>query len=213
MTSPVVVGKPPAHRRLTLSGIFGEVAAPFERWSMRWNLGVSESPGELGFIADAAVANLAYIGEGSKSAVKITEVKVAAIGANGLYTADPVIRAVYLAGSGTGGQVIPQLALAVSFGTQRRGPTGKGRVYQPIPGADVQADGVYSNAYVAECATRHAGFVNQLNAAAGFGVVVIASSKGYLTPVQTVKVGRVPDTIRSRRRQMTENYSATVATP
>ena len=37
-------------------------------------------------------------------------------------------------------------------------------------------------------------------------VVVIASTKGTNSPVTAVRVGRVPDTIRSRRTALPEGY-------
>lgn len=207
MTTPTLTGKPPAHRRLTISGVFGTAAAPYERWSFRLNFGVGEA-GDLVPLADTAVANLTTLLAGIKTDARVTEVKAASIDANGLYDADPEIRVLDSPGTGTGGQPLPQVALAVSLTTDRRGPTGRGRIYYPMPAADVGAGGTFSAMYADTTAQRVASFLSALNQPAGFGNAVVASSKGYLTPVTGVRCGRVPDTMRSRRTSIPEDYSA-----
>jgi hypothetical protein len=59
-----------------------------------------------------------------------------------------------------------------------------------------------------DIATRCAALINSLNGSIGFGGVVVASSKGYLSGVTGVKVGRAVDTIRSRRSDLPEGYIA-----
>jgi len=61
---------------------------------------------------------------------------------------------------------------------------------------------------------RAATMLSDINNAPGYDsggapTVVVASTKGYNTPVTGVRVGRVMDTIRSRRRQLSESYGPT----
>ena len=104
----------------------------------------------------------------------------------------------------------PQIALAVSLRTDNpRGLAGKGRFYLPCP-----AVGALSPAgQIPEAdATRVAGFVvtwlNSLQAAFPTWQVGVASDvrEGAIQPVTGVSVGRVLDTIRSRRAKMIESY-------
>jgi hypothetical protein len=59
-----------------------------------------------------------------------------------------------------------------------------------------------------------ASFLNALGNEPGIDVLgltpVVASTKGYNSIVTGVRVGRVLDTIRSRRASLPENYGATV---
>ena len=201
----------PAHLRLTVSGIFGTLIAPYERWSFRVNFGVGEGPTALAALADAGVANLAPILEGTKTVCRITEVKAASILATGLYAADPEIRPVNLPGTGSGGAEIPQVAMVASLMTGRRGATGRGRIYLPMPAADAGAGGVFTQQFADTTALRVANFLNGVNSGLGFGNAVVASTKGYVTPIEAVRVGRVPDTMRSRRTSIPEGYGTPVA--
>ena len=144
-------------------------------------------------------------------------VKFALIGSNGKYTADPrIVDVADQAGSVSSVLPPPQTALAVSLTSGRRGPGGKGRFYLPMPGVGVVAgpltiDTVSRNQIQAAAAT----FLTALNNRPGIdGVdveVIIASTKGYNTKVTGVRVGRVLDTIRSRRTSLSEDFTAPTA--
>ncbi len=212
MTVPAVGA--PAHRRLTFEGIFGTVAAPVEEWSFRLNLGVGEGPDSgatlLTAAANAYSANLP--GKLSAAAI-LRRIKFAKIGADGRYESAPIISEQNIAGLGSPGNGMPlSTAVACSLTTGRRGPTGRGRIYLPAPMVGTLSPvGLMTPAIAQGIATSVAAFLSAINGPAGFGDVNIVSTKGYMTPVQGVRVGVVPDVIRSRREKLLEAYGATVA--
>lgn len=146
----------------------------------------------------------------------LEEVKFARIGADGKYTEDPVI--VNVADTPGGGptdvtvtqMVLPQSALAVSLTTPRRGPSGKGRFYLPMPVIGLTTNLQVQDVQRDQIQARVAQLIGDLGNQPGFDVldlqVVVASTKGYNTSVTGVRVGRVLDTIRSRRRSIDEAY-------
>lgn len=146
----------------------------------------------------------------------LTQVKLASIGADGKYTADPFIAEVNQAGGTSGGVVYPpQVALAVSLTTERRGASGRGRFFLPPPVINVdQNTMMIADANRDSIATSCAQFLNDLNNEPGIDSVglrvVVASTKGFNSLVTGVRVGRTLDTIRSRRRSLSEDYSAPV---
>lgn len=109
-------------------------------------------------------------------------------------------------GSSSVGSVMPlQTALCVSLGSARPGATGRGRFFLPwqdvsVIGTDFRID----NATATVVAGRAAALVSQVNALGQ--PVIINSSKGTNSPVTSVKVGRVLDTMRSRREKVVESY-------
>lgn len=153
-------------------------------------------------------------------AAVLEEVKIAAIGSDGKYTSDPVIVNVTDTPGGAGGvsgqsYITPQAALAVSLVTGRRGPTGKGRFYIPMPVVSIdQNTGLALLTSIEGLRGSAATFLSALNNQPGLDLlglrVVVVSSKGYKSDVNGVRVGRVVDTIRSRRAQLKENYTTSV---
>lgn len=211
MTAPATVGKPPAHLRLTVSGIFGTVAAPYERFTMRINVLPNFTNLQTG-LAQAGVNAVPALAGVMKNECRFTEVKAAAIGPNGLYSGDPVVTLVDIAGTRTAGVAIAQVSVVASLLTARRGATGRGRLYIPMPGFDVSATGgVYAMGSVENMRLAVVTFLNSLNAFSGGPRCVIASTKGYLSLITGVRVGVVPDTMRSRRTSIPEAYSTTAA--
>lgn len=144
----------------------------------------------------------------------LEEVKFARIGADGKYLEDPVIVNVVDApgGSGSLSVVPPQTALAISLTTDRRGATGRGRFFLPMPHLTLDPQTMLaSEAQVLGIRGQAVNLINNLENAPGIDVlnlrVVVASSKGYNTPVSGVRVGRAIDTIRSRRRGLLESHT------
>jgi hypothetical protein len=193
---------------MTFSGVFGSTAQPWERWSMRFNfIGAGSGPFSLVELqAGVSALNthlLPYVNE----MARLTEVKSAAITPAGEYAGDPTILAVDVAG-GAGSPVhAPQISLAISLATALRGPRGRGRFYLPAPAVPFQTtNGLIPDASRDGVQTAAAAFISALNAATDGGTVVVASSFGTNSPVTGVRVGRVLDTIRSRRRSVPETY-------
>jgi hypothetical protein len=214
------------HLRLTMSG---EVR-PFpgqviERFAFRLNLsdppGLPGDPnyveGRLADYAADAVAFFARAASNISALCFLTEVKLARIGIDGKYVSDPLIAEVNQAGGAGGGITNPlQVAHAITLETDGRGSTRRGRFYLPLPASGVGAsDGLVPNPVRDNVLQSCQTFLQDLNNVPGLEGnaprVTIASSKGYNTDVTGVRVGRVYDTIRSRRRSLDESYSAILA--
>lgn len=207
------------HLRLTCSGVFKlSSGSIWETFAYRVNL--SSPPGlaipfSLQRATDYAADAVAFHGSAGpniSAVARLTEVKLAKIGPLGKYLLDPFIIAVDQPGGNPGGlSQAPQVAWAMSMGSARRGPTGKGRFYIPLPNvtpnsADGKVDAVAANN--ANNALKI--FLDNLNNTPGVDgqapKVVIASRKGYNSDVTTCRVGRVLDTVRSRRQAVGESY-------
>lgn len=147
-----------------------------------------------------------------KAALQV--VKVARIGGDGLYM-DP--KATEWAAGGATGVIgagntnpAPQLALAVTLeGPNPRGAAGRGRFYIPAPAGVVMNDGRVSADYAGAVGTAAARLIRQCEAALGLEAHIVgAATKTGRGParqeVAAVSVGRVLDTIRSRRTSLPE---------
>lgn len=151
-------------------------------------------------------ANLAI---GSKAV--LTMVKFNEIGTNGRYfsTENTVLHEFDPGIPGaTGNTMPPQVALAITLRTaQRRGRASSGRFYIPHLGGAMDTDGRISAGEAVQTAAAATTFLNDLNTALdGIGRVAVASDigTGAINHVTHVEVGRVLDTIRSRRRSLEE---------
>ncbi len=214
------------HLRLTCSGVFRTATGtPWETFSYRLNLsdpGVNVTAGInlKNSIADFAADAVAFHGAAAtriSSTARLTEVKLARINTLGKYSEDPAIQAVDTPGGGTTTIPAPQTALAVSLMTARRGATGRGRFYIPLP-IDVPdpATGKITAGNVQQVLTSCQTFLNALNNLPGVALdaqpkVTVASTKGYNSDVTQVRLGLVLDTIRSRRQAIAEAYLGPVA--
>jgi hypothetical protein len=222
---------PAAHIRCTFSGTIGQSAAPPEIWA--FNVAVAHGAGSSK-TADAAKASLeaaaaalearwATYAVGISSHATLTRVRCASIGDQG--TVDKTGGGAFVQGdkvgttaaTGTGANFPFQIALAVSLATARAGAGGRGRYYLPVPvGAVSIVDGLLTTSDQSAHLTRSKAFLDGINAdmaLQGFGRVSVASSgsvtKGLpagLSTVTNVRVGRVLDTIRSRRNALLERY-------
>jgi hypothetical protein len=148
---------------------------------------------------------------------RLREVKVARIGTDGKYRGDPKAAAVDVPG-GAGAPVLlypPQISLAVSLATAKRGKSGRGRFYLPCPQTSMGPDGRISQNIQTAVAGSVRTWINDLNNWPGFDggtpKVTIASSLGQNHDVTGVRVGRVLDTVRSRREDLVETYGPVVA--
>jgi hypothetical protein len=209
------------HTRVSAIGFIG---SSLERFSYGLSMesqlaGAGEMPSQ-GEAQDIANDFVAFHGRATSKIWQqavLKEVKIAAIGADGKYTEDPIIISVNQVGGGGALPVpLPQAALVVSCESTRRGPTGKGRFYLPMPNVVITEPGFLMAVATAEdVRTSAQTLLGALNNEAGVDVVdrkvVIASSKGYNTPVTSIRVGRVIDTMRSRRKSLSESYTAEVA--
>lgn len=110
-------------------------------------------------------------------------------------------------------QPAPQLALAVSLvgGPRANGTPYRGRFYLPAPawGSPNFGDGLLGTTVQTTILNFAATLINEINdVPSGRRVVVWSRKDATTTPVGTVRLGRVLDTIRSRRRDVPEAYSS-----
>lgn len=217
------------HLRLTMSGVFansgGAVYDVMERWSIRLNLSAPNvalevSQEALDDVVTDARAWWGRAGTNVAQSVKMTEVKLARIGPDGKYLEDSRSATFTQNGGGltpAAPRFPSQIATVITLHSDRRGPTGRGRLYLPgfqgLMAEDYQLDAAACTAL--EVSTAQ--FIADLNNWPGVDAlepeVVIASSKGYNSKVTSVNVGRTLDTMRSRRTSIAENYGGATAVP
>lgn len=217
------------HYRLTMIGTLGDVSGqPVEAFSMGVNLarGNTGNPSDLiGPLLDVNQDQVEDLAEDCRQFFAdprtsiggqaiLRAVKFAWIGPDGKYT-QPSITVPMNQGGGALQTTLhpPQVALAVSLTTAFYGARGRGRFYLPLPALPVVNGsldlGAGDRNAVAASAQE---FLNNLGNEPGLDVLgltpVVASSKGLNHVVNGVRVGRVFDTIRSRRRSMSESYGS-----
>lgn len=208
----------PAHTRVTFEGVFGTVAAPIEHWSFNVNFPADALPADgTDLVADAVATDAAgafntTIRGYFPSDVICTRVKVAHVNADGHVATRPdgsYVQGIWegsLAGAGARQPMPLQTALCISLLTGRPGPTGKGRYFVPWPAIGLDDLTKQISALDAETrAGREVDFLNALAAVMTFPPQVV-SSKGYMSEIIGVRIGRVPDTMRSRREDLPEGY-------
>lgn len=212
------------HFRYTWEGIVGTPAEPLESWSFSlktYNGGPPPADWDVLALAarEAYSANLRTI---MGQDTWLIRTKIASMDVTGrtFVNADGSLDQgedpVQVQGSSAGvGYPMPlQTALVVSLGTARQGPTGKGRFFLPWPDLLlVASDRRLAVASANAVAAAAAGFVEDVGRIVAGNAVIVASSKGYHSPVNHVRVGRAPDTMRSRRSDLPEGYSTNLVAP
>lgn len=176
-----------------------QVANHVDTW---WNDPLSSgSTGGLSLAADA----------------KLTGIKLNRIDVDGKYMDSETYEHTYptpIAGSGPAGAV-PQLSIVTSlYSAHPRTTGGKGRMYWPpsqLTATALGADGRISAAGAAQYAQGSAQFIRTINAAYSAqsvpALACIASKvgAGVFQGIEEVGVGRVVDTMRSRRNKLDED--------
>lgn len=206
----------PPHVRLSFQGVFGTAAAAVEQWDWSLKTEVPSAPLDgPALVVRAQAMETAYVASIvalMMPQVVLTECIYAVTGADGKVLRFPdgayqqgKIIVNHPGSNGANGHMPLQSALTVSLGTARPGATGRGRFFLPLqePG-QVLEDFRVSDGYCQAVANRSADLVRAMNALGS--PVVINSSKGYNSPVTTIRVGRAPDTMRSRRESVKEGY-------
>ena len=145
---------------------------------------------------------------GANSALDLVKLNV--VGTDGKYVNGYTNQTELLGGvtSGVGSTHPPQVALVATLVTNAgRGLSGKGRIYLPSPTFSVGgSSGTISEADALTAATSVKGLLDAINTAADpVRVRVISGTRtGAESTVQRVEVGRVLDTMRSRRTSLLE---------
>jgi hypothetical protein len=118
-------------------------------------------------------------------------------------------------GTGSEGNLYPiQTALCVSFSSARQDASGKGRCFLPFPRVGLGSDWRLPESGVTPVLTAMRTLATQLRQPEqgatgdvwGTGRHAVISSKGTTSVVTQYRVGRVPDTMRSRRNALPEAY-------
>lgn len=212
------------HWRLTMSGTFGDPAAPFDRWAMRLAFDAQKVVGGGPDIDQSVVDDMGTDCRNwfSRPATRIgnachlTEIKVAPIGGDGKYSGNPMLAPL---GKTDGGSSSPlpypsQISAVVSLNTATRGASGRGRCF--VPGTALPVNPLTNRVDQATAQAAADSFATLLrdlqNLPGTFADVriVVPSGKGILSPVTSVRVGDELDTVRSRRNQDSEKYYTAV---
>jgi hypothetical protein len=154
-----------------------------------------------------------YFSNGSmlSNKAKLQVIKLNNIGPDGRYVQPYTVEYEYPTPVAGGSSAKPpaQNALAVSTTTGfSRGRAHQGRWYLPIPGAVLADDGRIDPTATSYILQSSRAFVTQLNAALSPWVASVVSNvgPGEQRTITGLKVGRVMDTIRSRREKFDEDY-------
>lgn len=224
---------PPPHYRVTWSGTLGPAAAPLEIWSCSLAIANTAAPflvrGDLPPFAASLYNAFAQFGASNcHNSVTLRRCRIASVsptvGGRLLVNKDSSGAFVQadrneISTFQTSAPVAPsQVALAITLQSAASGATGRGRFYVPMPVfGPLGVDLVMAAARAAQFAASAKQLIEACNAASaalGQGKVVVASggspTKGIapaLRPVTSVKVGRVLDTIRTRRNALVEEPS------
>lgn len=185
-------------------------------WSLSFieNFGPSTAPTEVPADVITAVqtfhqSSAVALGSG----VTLDAIKLNEIGVDGRYTnSSATVEHFFDPPEGAAGtiQLPPQCATAVSLLTGKtRGLAHRGRFYVPRLGRTVGTDGRLTTSDQSDLLTAAAAMVGSLNTALGPDYVcgVVSDRRtGAQQVVTELAVGRVVDTIRSRRRKLVEDY-------
>lgn len=217
----------PPHDMFTFSGVFGSPDEVQEIWS--WSVKTNSANSAEPAIATALRARSLYdqtIRTIMPSSVVLTQVRHSKHGAGGRVlrradgTYDQADATEPLPGAGAQSFMPLQTALCVTLDTIRPGASGKGRFFLPWPALTLNGAfslSVQDGQRVADV-TRNflarfleVGEGNPQNVLLGSPVVVSAgpdggSGAGAVSTVTGIRVGLVPDTMRSRRNALTESY-------
>lgn len=145
-----------------------------------------------------------------QTSAKLGWAKFNRIGSDGKYVSDESFTHFWepvLSTSGTSPTLPPQVALAVTLETGvQRGLAARGRIFLPVVGGGLDVDGRISESAAGLVATQVANLLTSLNGIATYGVTSVYSDvrEGAVRPITGVSCGRVLDTMRSRRNQITE---------
>lgn len=150
---------------------------------------------------------------------KLMSLKVSAVGKDGKYLV-PVRQAEFnnatgLDGTGQGFRPPNQIALCITtLAPNAIGHAKRGRFYLPLPNQPVQPDGHILPEAAEAVAIETAAFLSALNDELNPGALLSIMSDvgaGTTRGITAVRVGTVLDTIRSRRDNLAENYTANKA--
>jgi hypothetical protein len=207
----------PAHDLVTIAGDVYVSGASIEEWSFGlrcFELIPSDVAIKTAAASSVASAVFTHLGPILSNRLRLKNVTVARINALGRY--EKTVDGAYDKGEWNGATVLTnaatgnlplQSAVVVSLMTARAGATGRGRIFSPAISENLGADGRLTGSRSLDIANNYKAFLNAVNALTTLGNVGVHSSKGYASSVTGIRVGKVVDTLRSRRRSQPEDYS------
>lgn len=184
--------------------------------SLRKEFTTGSAPDEVpAGVVDAVTAFHSNANLGIGSQAVLTTIKFNEIDVDGRYanSGETVLHELDPGVAGTGNTSMPpQVALAITLRTAKtRGRAHAGRFYIPRIAGAIDSDGRLSAALAAQTAGIATTFLDSLNTALeGIARVAVLSDVGLgaVNDVTHVEVGRVLDTMRSRRRSLDEDRQA-----
>lgn len=209
------------HWRATFKGSFRASGAGegYEQWntSIAFNYGLNQFAGvgqeKAEDLRDDFIALMAAMPGFFASNTYLDEVRLDSIGADGKIDQDAVFAPVAGGGQAGGAPAVlpPSCAVVLTLDTKTRGRSRFGRMYLPLLATPVTDAGVMSESnaqfILGACRTFVNNVSNSPGLDAGFGAAVASGvGSGSLDPIQEIRIGRVIDTMRSRRRSMDESY-------
>lgn len=203
----------PAHLLVSFRGDLGASGVSPEHWQIGLRFLVGSAPSDVQKTAGATAAKsfITTAANGFTTSTALTEVRYSMIGADGAQVGatgvEPVTDAVGISSSGTPWQATTVVTLV----TDGRGKGTKGRVYLPPQSFLVSpSTGLLADADVTQIVSSAIAFFGQMETAVSGDLVVIGhagtTGPASANPVTRVRVGHVVDTMRSRRRSLTETY-------
>lgn len=208
------------HIRCQASGVF---LGTTEQWSFTVNM-AGIDPGVLSSLLlspndtvweDLADDFASFVSSAPmiNNKTQLRSVKFASIAPDGKYAASPIIKERIVVGGGGANFTFPtQIALAATLKTGSPLGKVKGRFYIPGYTGFLGLDARITLADATTARDLVDTFLTNLGNQPGVDVLdlrpVVASTKGQNWPVTGVSVGRVLDTIRSRRSSLVEAYTA-----
>ena len=207
------------HTKITFGGDLGTGTNP-EGWTCSLHIGgdgvnaqvSSQTDGEQAGIVQALKDWIANPNMGINQLATMRFVKFAFIDPAGRYAEDAKRYDLPATIKGTAGPsaVKPfQVAHCLTLHTGKRGAQNRGRFYSPLPTLTLSPDGLVGLADCEAIGTATASLLSQINLTLFNDTkLIVASSKGHNSFVTGVTVGRVLDTVRSRRRSLKESYPA-----
>lgn len=219
------------HFRAVTHFALGPASTPKEKASCTLNFSKSIDAGtaQMQTIADDMFSDWsAWVQDPSarvSSDVALTEVALYSVGTNGRIDQDPVRTSETAVRGVTGGDKRHpwQCTICVTLVAGARGPGHLGRFFLPPQVFGVTSDGLIQDSDHATIFSTTHGLLTNLSNAPGldsgpinesFGLRVASGvGAGSLRPVIEIRLGRVCDTQRRRRRQLEESYVSQAFTP
>jgi hypothetical protein len=209
------------HLRVQCAGVFGPAGSAWEIFSYGFSIGQASGQGPA--VGGTVLADLCddvqefHAGAGAHiaNAARLTSIKVALVNPDGSWNG---AQAAYERSCDVPGGInvgascpAPQSALAVTLRSNVNTPRTRGRFFLPMVALNPSVtDGLIAEQAATEVASAVESLITNVNNQPGFDQngdqVIVASTFGTNSVVTSVSVGRVIDTIRSRRNALQESY-------